>query len=269
MAEPKRFESSSPADAADRDARAEALLVDGLDRYFSGQYEEAIHLWTRVLFFDRSHARARAYIDRARTALAERQRRTEEMLHRTGELLSSGQTDQARALLTQAIEASGDDEHAAELRTRLERVERARGAQEGHAAAAVVDAVPIGRWYGWPRARLIRTALLVLGALLVGSLASPVMETWLGERTVAPALPATGGGPTPTVLSSSAAALIRARTLYSRGRLAEALQALDRVDAASPEWTVADQLRIDIQQILLANRRGLSSSRAGGDAGRP
>jgi hypothetical protein len=70
------------------------------------------------------------------------------------------------------------------------------------------------------------------------------------------------------VPSSSEAALIRARTLYARGRLAEALGALDRVGAESPQWPVADQLRVEIQQILLANRRGLSSSRAGGDTGR-
>ena len=37
-------------------------------------YEQAIHVWTRVLFLDRGHARARAYIERARSALAERQR---------------------------------------------------------------------------------------------------------------------------------------------------------------------------------------------------
>ena len=40
----------------------ESLLVAGLDRYFAGDYDGAIHAWTRVLFLDRRHARARAYI---------------------------------------------------------------------------------------------------------------------------------------------------------------------------------------------------------------
>ena len=44
------------------------------------RYELAINVWTRALFLDRSHARARAYIDRARSALAERQRESEELL---------------------------------------------------------------------------------------------------------------------------------------------------------------------------------------------
>src|SRR5262245_45758019 len=126
MPESKRLESQPAAEVADRDSRVEALLLEGLDRYFAGQYEDAIHVWTRVLFLDRAHARARAYIDRARTALAERQRRAEEMLAATSELLAQGQTERARALLSQAEAASGDDQHTAALRAKLDRVERAR-----------------------------------------------------------------------------------------------------------------------------------------------
>ena len=71
MTEPRRTESVAAQANAEADAgQAETLLVDGLDRYFAGQYEEAIQIWTRVLFLDRAHARARAYIDRARTAVA-------------------------------------------------------------------------------------------------------------------------------------------------------------------------------------------------------
>ena len=53
--------------------------VLGLDHYFSEQHELAINVWTRVLFFDRGHARARAYIERARSALNERQRKGDEL----------------------------------------------------------------------------------------------------------------------------------------------------------------------------------------------
>ena len=51
----------------ERDARVEELLLAGLDHYFGGQHELAISVWTRVLFLDRGHARAKAYIDRAPT----------------------------------------------------------------------------------------------------------------------------------------------------------------------------------------------------------
>jgi hypothetical protein len=70
---------SGPGDATDRDrdARIEELLLTGLDHYFAGRHELAINVWTRVLFLDRGHAKARAYIERARGAVSERQREAE------------------------------------------------------------------------------------------------------------------------------------------------------------------------------------------------
>ncbi|MBE3098611.1 MAG: hypothetical protein IMZ44_15960, partial [Planctomycetes bacterium] len=65
----------------ERDTRIETLLLCGLDHYFAGDHERAISVWTRVLFLDRGHARARAYIERARSAVAERQRESDELLH--------------------------------------------------------------------------------------------------------------------------------------------------------------------------------------------
>ena len=64
----------------DRDSRIEELLLAGLDHYFAGRHDLAINVWTRVLFLDRTHGKARAYIERARSALAERQREAEELL---------------------------------------------------------------------------------------------------------------------------------------------------------------------------------------------
>ena len=69
MSDPADAPTLPAADALaghERDARVEQLLLSGLDHYFAGAYEQAIHVWTRVLFLDRGHARARAYIDRAR-----------------------------------------------------------------------------------------------------------------------------------------------------------------------------------------------------------
>src|SRR5690242_20881899 len=64
------------ASEADRDAKIEQLLLIGLDHYFAAQYQQAINVWTRALFLDRSHARARAYIERARSAMAEDRKST-------------------------------------------------------------------------------------------------------------------------------------------------------------------------------------------------
>ncbi len=52
---------------ADDEARIEHLLVTGLDHYFAGEYEQAINLWTRVLFLDRRRRQiSRLHRSRAR-----------------------------------------------------------------------------------------------------------------------------------------------------------------------------------------------------------
>src|ERR671922_1236016 len=93
-----------PLSEADRAARIEELLLSGLDQYFVGHYEQAINIWTRVAFLERGHGRARAYIERARDALAERQRESEELLDGGIAAYHSGNLDNARELLTRAVD---------------------------------------------------------------------------------------------------------------------------------------------------------------------
>ena len=240
----------------ERDGEIDVLLVDGLDRYFGGRYEEAIHLWTRVLFLDRSHPRARAYIDRARTALAERQRRSDELLAASGELLDRGEISAARELLTQAVATTGDDEHAAALRLRLERLERAiPGPGPRRAVPPVAESVPGWTWKRRSTALVVSLAVALAALLVIVAVTSPSIRELLGlsdarDRSTMAVAPARV-----PVLSSADAALVRARTFYERGRLADALATLDRVDINSPLRAEADALRIDIQRLLLASAR--------------
>jgi tetratricopeptide (TPR) repeat protein len=267
MADPKRLDAQGAYEAADRDSRTEALLVEGLDRYFAGQYEDAIHIWTRVLFLDRTHARARAYIDRARTTLAERHRQSEEMLQASHELLEQGRTEAARHLLTEAVAKSGDDEKAAALRLKLERLERMERANEwrpsGSSAARAATAPATG-WH-WPRQSrsvLVLSGAAALGLALLVLAMSPAAQDWIGMRSPGEQLaPASVVSKWPPALSSSDVALVRARNLYSRGRLAEALQVLDRVSQDGPARVAADELRIEIEQMLLATGPGLVASK--------
>src|ERR1044071_7851872 len=115
MADPLRDQESP-------ESRIEELLLAGLDHYFSGQYELAISVWTRVLFLDRSHARARAYIERARGAVAERQREGEELLQTGAAAFSRGDADDARRLLTSAIERGAQPDEALSILDRIERL---------------------------------------------------------------------------------------------------------------------------------------------------
>src|SRR6476659_1517988 len=126
MNDPLRTDRSAPtADSPerDRDARVEQLLLSGLDHYFAGDYERAITVWTRVLFLDHGHARARAYMERARSAIAERQRESEELLHTGVEAFGRGDIAAARGLLTSAVERGAASDEALALLDRLHRLE--------------------------------------------------------------------------------------------------------------------------------------------------
>src|SRR5216110_2917396 len=117
-----------PALDADRDAKIEQLLLVGLDHYFTGQYDHAINVWTRALFLDRNHTRARAYIERARSALAERQRQSEELLHHGVDAFHRGEGDEARRLLQAAIDGGAPSDEAFAVLDRLNRFESPSGA---------------------------------------------------------------------------------------------------------------------------------------------
>src|SRR6187401_200375 len=126
MSDPLRTETSrlpEPASRAERDAKIEQLLLVGLDHYFAGRYEQAINVWTRALFLDRSHARARAYIERARSALAEGQRECEELLQNGVAAFKRGDGSEARRLLRSAIDRGAPSEEALALLERLDRLD--------------------------------------------------------------------------------------------------------------------------------------------------
>src|SRR5712671_1698796 len=122
MADPLRDQDTSNAQPPGRESRIEELLLAGLDHYFSGQHELAISIWTRVLFLDRSHARARAYIERARGAIAERHREGEELLHTGAAAFARGDAEDARRLLTSAVERGARPEEALAMLERLDRL---------------------------------------------------------------------------------------------------------------------------------------------------
>ena len=256
MAEFKRHAAPTQDEAAVRAQQIESLLDEGLDRYFAARYEEAIHLWTRVLFFDRNHEKARAYIDRARKTVAEMQRHSDELLQTSRDLLEQGDTEAARRLLGEAIATSGDDLQVAALRVRLERLERVKALRQPETDRPE-PAGSVERW-SWGR----RPWVAVAGSLVLAAVAMLVAMALQGD-VVAPST--TGNNPAAVpaidrvpVLSAGEVALVRARTAKERGRLAEALKELDRVSLDSPDRPAADQLRIEVQQLLIASVRSSS-----------
>ena len=94
-------------------------------------YAQAIDIWTRALFLDRNHARARAYIERARSAMAEQQRESEELLHNGVAAFERGEIEAARQMLNVAVQRGGAHDVALAFLTRIDRIHAATPAQTG------------------------------------------------------------------------------------------------------------------------------------------
>ena len=241
-------------DDADREARIEQLLLAGLDHYFAGQYERAINVWTRVVFLERHHDRARAYIERARGAMAERLRRSDECLHEGVSAYNAGDVERARELLTRALEQGNDGADVF-----LERLNRAgaavadpnasdaRASDRGASSSRLAPVAVAGR--GKVTAALV--AIGVGATMLVSGLP---LGTWLSEWSMVDARPTARPAslePLPIVRRADMI-LDGARALQSEGRLRDALLALDAIDFADPVRPEADRLRADLQQEIFA-----------------
>jgi tetratricopeptide (TPR) repeat protein len=245
----------------DREARIEELLLAGLDRYFAGRYEEATNIWTRVAFLERGHGRARAYIERAREAQAERQRESEELLHRGIAAYETGDTDTARALLMQAVEEGGPTDVALSFLQRLNRfdvaTDQVRAARATREVSNATASAPEKRWLPTVLASAAIATAIVLIALPVAS--------WVAELPIAaPQADAVRPEPLPIVRTSELL-LARAKTLYEGGKLKDALLMLDRINRTDPLKPEADRLRAIVQRDALA-AAGLSLDQDKGSA---
>lgn len=256
MTEPLRTDSartSAPSDDRDRATRIEELLVSGLDHYFAADYEQAINIWTRVVFLERDHDRARAYIDRARSAIAERQRESEELLHRGVDAYKSGDIASARDLLTRAVDRGAPSDEALVLLDRLDRLDGVGFDAPSYPRSAPVRPAPVTALS--PTARsplrwLIAGAIVVATAAAIMLSGAPVLSWMIDVPT---AMPPTAQAAEPLPIVRTADTLLdRARGLYTGGHLHDALRLLDRIDIADPVRAEADRLRADVQRDLLA-----------------
>src|SRR5690349_14146513 len=246
MSDPRRTDGTrarAGAPAPDRDAKIEQLLLLGLDHYFAARYELAINVWTRALFLDRAHPRARAYIERARSALAERQRESEELLQNGVAAFQRGDTVEARRLLHAAIEGGAPSEEALAVLERLNRVDAPVVAAAAPASISVpgrrapLDAIASAA--GLRRVVVAGLlAIVVVGAGGFGAwsqridwrlLAATLRGTLPAETPVArAAVPVTREIALP-VPRRGEETLARARILAASGHLREALGALDEI----------------------------------------
>ena len=245
---------------AEDDARIEHLLVTGLDHYFADEFEEAINLWTRVLFLDRNHDRARAYIDRARSAQAEQQRISEALVHEGLEAFDKGEVVRARALLSDALDQGASHDVALGVIGRIDRLDAGTRATSPAAPAArkrVLRASPladanlrrgtIAMWW------ITAAAIVLVAGIAFVFVAPNGLADWFPAQatTGTPATLVTPQSPLP-IPSPTEAYVGQARALFAGGKLRDALRSLDRVPVGDALRSDAERLRADIQRELLA-----------------
>lgn len=239
---------AEPLTDAEREARIEQLLVSGLDEYFAGRMDHAVNVWTRVLFLDRTNDRARAYIDRARRAQAERQRESEALMHQGLQAFDDGDVDRARRLLTAAVERGAPHEQALPVLHRI-----------GLLDVAVPEVPPAPARSRWRRADRPRAAgrvpwrfgpwLLAVGMAVAAAVALTVFAPSPPPSVVAAPVDAVAPLPVP---AASEAHLWRATRMFEAGKLPDALRVLDRIDPGDAAFGEAQALRARVQRELLA-----------------
>jgi hypothetical protein len=251
--------------SSEHDAKIEQLLLVGLDHYFASQYEHAINVWTRALFLDRNHARARAYIERARSALAERQRQSEELLHKGVAAFQRGDDAEARRLLQAAIDGGAPPDEALTVLERLSRTVPAdprpsEDLEPARRSASTRRADGDERRRPW---RVSITLFSILAGVIVGLASYLVVVDRTDLQLLLPFLSLSDppqGNPGPPVAQDLTLplprrgenALLKGRALAAGGRLHDALVALEQVRPTDPQRDEADRLRSDIQRQLLA-----------------
>jgi hypothetical protein len=257
--------TTTPRGGAAPAVTIEQLLLTGLDHYVRGQFERAVDVWTRVLFLDRNHTGARAYIRSARAAMAERHRESDALLHAGVEACDRGEATEARALLTKAIQHGGAND---EVLAVLDRVERL-----GHVPAAVGSVRPRGRSQRrrrepdrgpGPSAKRLSTLGLAAVVLVAAAAGLIVTGVWMpidlssaGSGFLSDTRPVAGPVAPLPVPSAPVLALGRARALAGEGRLSQALGVLATVGSGGGLHQDVEALRGQLQHSLL-ERVGLA-----------
>ncbi len=258
MSGPRR----SPAQPAEDEGRIEHLLVTGLGHYFAGEFDAAINLWTRVLFLDRTHDRARAYIDRARSAQAEQQRISEALVHEGLDAFDRGEVVRARALLSDALDQGASHEVALGVIGRIDRLDLGQrtavpampvSRERTRAKVAVGDRPSEDQRRGNAALRWTTAAGIVMVAAVSFVLLAPNgLADWFPEQatTGLPVSATVTPAPLP-VPSPNEAYVAQGRSLFANGKLRDALRVLGRVPLSDSLRPEADRIRGEIQRELL------------------
>jgi tetratricopeptide (TPR) repeat protein len=265
----------------DASSRSSELFCQGEELFGSGQYHQAIHVWTRILFIDRGNSEAKLRIDKAKEAIAERQRILDAEIAEAKDLFDAGEIEGARACVRSVLELDGGHGEASALAAAIELLDRRSEPRpnptrptEGVGAVAVPDKTvpPKGVVFKVPKAprarssrgaraggsRLKMTAFVSAAVLIFAVSALYLATNW--EAIVSGgALDRAAGATAAPLLDASAAPppdlseirYYNGERLFAQERYREALVELRRVERDSRVVAEARRLILRIEDRLL------------------
>lgn len=119
----------SPARDPGGEKKTDDLLRQGKALLKAGHYQQAINVWTRILFLDRGNLVACEAIDKAKRALAERQRELDALVAEAAKHVEKGERLQAKRLLGRVLTLDPRHTEGRSLWEKIEATERRRETQ--------------------------------------------------------------------------------------------------------------------------------------------
>ncbi|HJS73880.1 MAG TPA: hypothetical protein VJ921_06295 [Vicinamibacteria bacterium] len=274
----KSDEIESQEPSPDASSKSRELFQQGEELFSRGLYHQAVHVWTRILFLDRGNAEARLRIDKAKEAVAERQRRIDAEVAEARLLFDTGEIEGARERVRSVLAFDSRHGEASALAAAIDALDRrsepiqetppppeaAPVPEKTAPSKGVVFKVPKGRRAS-PRLRphaagsRLSMAAFVAGALLIFGLSALYLSrNW--DSIVSGGALGRGSGETAAALPDSSAAsapdlseirYYNGERLFAQARYREALAELRRVDRGSRVVAEARSLILRIEDRLL------------------
>lgn len=259
------------------------LLEQGRSLFRRGRLQQAIHVWTRILFLDRNNRAARLAIEKAKSAIAERQREMDALVLDANRLAGAGDRRGAQKRLARVLALDPRHVEARSLWEKLEEQARRGEARSGSLTLAGKPAEEDASHSLRPRvtappsvktesASPLKMAAFLFSALcLFGAGAVYVHLNW--DFLVSDGRPAESGnaelrqpdlGALAGLPPLSELHFFNGARLYTKGMYREALSELASVDPADPNFEEARSLILRIEGRLL---RGVVLAGASQDSG--
>jgi len=272
---PSPGRDGAPLDSPQVAAKIRDLLRRGQELAEAGRYHPAINVWTRILFLDRGNRVARECIERAKRAVAEREREFDAKVQEASRLLEGGDRRGARQLVASVLDRDRRHPEARSLWEKLEILEdrgprkemgpsslslgeRVFSGSRGRARAASA-ARQAGRIVQPARVSAVKMAAFLFCALcLFGAGALYLHLNWGFLIREGPFASARDVGPgaidpieIPPLPFPAELHYYSGHRLFAKGRYREALAELGRVDRQSPAFEAARSLTLRIEERLL------------------